>query len=103
MTEPGFATLVYGNDHKQLFGLLANGRLDLVVVNDQVGRWIVKQHYSQEEIVALPQALSSNSAYITFSQKYSYQDLIAKFNYGLFSLIADGTYNQIYRDHQMRP
>lgn len=79
------------------------GRLDLGVVNDQIGRWILKRHDPQEEIVALPQALSSNSAYVTFSHKYSYQDLIAEFNDGLFSLIADGTYNQIYRDHQMRP
>lgn len=93
-----FATRVYGNDFEQLFDMLAAGRVDMVIVNNQVANTLLaKQHNGN--IVELPYALSSNSAFLAFTRQRNFDNLIPKIDYALFGIIADGTYARIFSQY----
>ena len=97
-----FAKRVYGNDFEQLFDMLAAGRVDMVIVNDQVAHNLLKEH-ADNNIVELPYALSSNSAFLTFTRQRNFDNLIPKVDYALFGIIADGTYARLFSQYAKKP
>jgi ABC-type amino acid transport substrate-binding protein len=93
-----FAEVVLGTSFRNLFDQLAAGRIDVVIVNHHVGEHILRL-MSAHDIVELPHALSSNSAFITFTRQRKFDMLIPKINYALFEIISDGTYSKIFSRH----
>lgn len=93
-----FAERVYGNDFAQLFEMLAEKRVDVVIVNDQVARAILSKR-EDNAIIELPVALSSNAAFLTFSRHRNFDHLVAKMDYALFEIVADGTYARYFAQH----
>lgn len=93
-----FAEAIIGTSFRQLFDQLASRRLDVVIVNHHVAENILAQ-MGEHDIIELPHALSSNSAFVTFTRKRSFDTLIPKINYALFEIIADGTYARLFAAH----
>ena len=91
-----FAELVYGNNFEQLFEMLAQKRIDAVIVNDKVAELILGKR-TDKAIVALPHALSSNAAFLTFTRQRDFRNLIARIDYALFEIVADGTYATLFK------
>ena len=96
--DEGFADVIYGKDFNQLFDLLEADRVEVVIVNHHVGdHLIITKKLSS--VVELPMALSSNSAFITFTRQRDYQSLIPKFEYALFEMMAEGDYRDTFERH----
>lgn len=93
-----FAEVIIGTSFRQLFDQLAARRIDVVIVNHHVAENILAES-GADEIIELPHALSSNSAFVTFTRKRSFDTLIPKINYALFEIIADGTYARLFAAH----
>ncbi|MGM0564733.1 MAG: substrate-binding periplasmic protein [Pseudomonadota bacterium] len=93
-----FAETTYGKDFGHLFDLLLAGRIDVVIVNDDVARHIINTR-ELDQVVELPYALSSNSAFITFSKARDYSHLIPKVEYALFEMMAEGMYREVFERH----
>jgi len=100
LAQSDFADVVIATSFRNLFDQLAARRIDVVVVNHHVAENILASIHSHD-IVELPHAISSNSAFVTFTRKRSFDTLIPKINYALFEIIADGTYADLFRRHVM--
>ena len=96
-----FAEVVIGTSFRNLFDQLAARRIDVVVVNHQVAEHILGE-IGKHDIVELPHALSSNSAFLTFTRQRPFDTLVPKINYALFEIIADGTYARLFAEHVVR-
>lgn len=99
LTNDQFAQLVYGNNFEQLFDMLAQKRIDAIVVNDKVAEQILTKRHNKA-VVALPYALSSNSAFLVFSKHRNFDNLVARVDYALFEIVADGTYTRLFQNYQ---
>lgn len=93
-----FAEVTIGTSFRQLFDQLAARRIDVVIVNHHVAENILAE-MGAHDIIELPYALSSNSAFVTFTRQRSFATLIPKINYALFEIIADGTYARLFGAH----
>lgn len=93
-----FAEVTIGTSFRQLFDQLAARRIDVVIVNHHVAENILSE-MGAHDIIELPHALSSNSAFVTFTRQRSFDTLIPKINYALFEIIADGTYARLFAAH----
>lgn len=98
LNQGTFAERVYGNDFDQLFEMLAQKRVDVVIVNDQVARAVLRLR-DDDAIVEQPVALSSNAAFLTFSRHRNFDNMVAKMDYALFEIVADGTYANYFSKH----
>lgn len=96
-----FAETTYGKDFNHLFDLLLARRIDVVIVNDHVAEQIIKTR-GLDSVVELPYALSSNSAFITFSKAKNYSHLIPKVEFALFEMMAEGLYRELFERHSER-
>lgn len=102
LNQGSFAERVYGNDFNQLFEMLAQKRVDVIIVNDQVGRAILHKR-RDDAIIEQPVALSSNAAFLTFSRHRNFDNLVAQMDYALFEIVADGTYAHYFAQHFKAP
>lgn len=98
LNQGTFAERVYGNDFDQLFEMLAQKRVDVVIVNDQVARAVLRKR-QDDAIIEQPVALSSNAAFLTFSRHRNFDNMVAKMDYALFEIVADGTYARYFAQH----
>jgi polar amino acid transport system substrate-binding protein len=80
---------------RQSMQMLERGRIDAVLANLDVGRYLIKQLGLSEQIVAGP-PLSSMPTFLVFSLDPRYAAYVPRFDQALRQLIADGTYQRIF-------
>jgi len=80
---------------RQSMQMLERGRIDAVLANLDVGRYLIKQLGLSEQIVAGP-ALSSMPTFLVFSGDPQYTAYVPRFDQALQEVIADGTYQRIF-------
>lgn len=80
---------------RQSMQMLERGRIDAVLANLDVGRYLIKQLGLSEQIVAGP-ALSSMPTFLVFSSDPQYTAYVPRFDQALRQVIADGTYQRIF-------
>lgn len=85
---------------RQSMQMLERGRVDAVLANLDVGRYLIKRLGLSEQIVAGP-ALSSMPTFLVFSSDPQYAAYVPRFDQALQQVIADGTYQRIF-DHYTR-
>ena len=82
----------------QNFGKLAKKRIDAVLVNKHVGSEAIKR-LGLSNIEPLDRPLTAVSAYLTFAKKRRLKNLVPMFDYVLFDLLTDGTYEKIFKSY----
>lgn len=80
---------------RQSMQMLERGRIDAVLANLDVGRYLIKQLGLSEQIVAGP-PLSSMPTFLVFSLDPQYTAYVPRFDQALRQVIADGTYQRIF-------
>ncbi|MAM88166.1 MAG: hypothetical protein CME36_12760 [unclassified Hahellaceae] len=78
----------------QSFRMLMLGRVDGVLTNADVGRYIIGQ-LDIEDVVALAPPLTTQAAYLVLRRAPELEDLVERFNWALFEILRDGTYREI--------
>lgn len=102
LDEGDFATLVTAASFRALFEMLAVQRIDAVIVNHTVAKHVLAA-LPDSPVIELPNALSANSAFVSFTRAKSFDSLVPKIDYALFEIIADGTYARYFsRERQSK-
>ena len=80
---------------RQSLQMLERGRVDAVLANLDVGRYLIKRMRLSAQIVAGP-AISSMPTFLVFSRNPHYAGYVPRIDQALQQIIADGTYQRIF-------
>lgn len=83
------------NSTEQGFSMLKLGRLDAVLTNYHVGKFVIK-HQFPGEFIALRPSIRSTPAYFVFVKKPGYDKLVPLFDEALFRIMIDGRYQEVF-------
>lgn len=87
--------LVELNSTRQGFDMLALGRVNAVLTNLHVGRYLTKQHYDGAFHPMKP-SLSATPAYLVFARKTALEPLVPLFDEALMNVMIDGRYMEVF-------
>lgn len=87
--------LVELNSTRQGFEMLQLDRVDAVLTNLHVGRYLTKQHFPGAFQPVKP-SLSATPAYFVFARKKELEPLVPLFDEALMNVMIDGRYMEIF-------
>lgn len=105
-TFPGFEEAIYNewvtpvpvNSTKQALDMLAQKRLQAVLTDETVGKYLIKESGTKNLVLMKPD-VHIQSAYFVFSKRAKLDHLIPEFDKAIMRLITDGTYKDIIRKY----
>ncbi|MGP4843450.1 substrate-binding periplasmic protein [Marinobacter sp. 1Y8] len=83
---------------EQSMRMLALGRVNAVLTNDDVGRYMIRK-LGLEDIEPLMPPMSITPAYLVLRKTPDLEPLLDQFNWALFEILKDGTYESIRSRH----
>ncbi|GAA3959577.1 hypothetical protein GCM10022278_17280 [Allohahella marinimesophila] len=99
--EAGHIDVELVTEDTQSFRMLMLGRVNGVLTNADVGRYITAQ-LELEDVVALQPPLATEAAYLVLRRAPELEDLVEQFNWALFEILRDGTYREIQERYGSR-
>lgn len=91
--KEGLFRTVTVREDEQSFRMLNLGRLDMVLTNEDVGRYI--SHRLHLDIQPINPPLTIRPAYLVLSTKPSFKPLKQQFDRALWQILVDGTYRKL--------
>lgn len=92
---PADVDLIKVKNPQQLFSLLKNDRVDIILFSKWQGQHYIKEN-NIEEVNELEPTLAKMDMFVYFHKKH--KDLVPKFSNALRQMKANGDYQQLYRD-----
>lgn len=82
-------------DINALFGLLEKGRVDLIAIDDNVGRYLVNSKNLTSYIKSIVEPISAENSFFGLSKESGADQFVDQFNEAIKSLSEDGTIERI--------
>jgi polar amino acid transport system substrate-binding protein len=80
---------------KQLFTMLAGGRVDVILANRVVGIALIKSDFENRNITSMSKPIAEENYHTAFSKKKPLKEFIVKFNRAIAELKSEGRIEKI--------
>lgn len=87
--------ILRARDTDALFGLLEKGRVDLIAVDDNVGRYLTRSKTLEGRIKAVGKPISTEQSFFGLSKEAGTDQFLDEFNLAIKKLSEDGTIERI--------